>query len=327
MKASWLWIVVVGGLIGTVQAQDAAPVTIGGVTYDTVDPGEPFTEAPRPEQDWAPPEPTPAEAAAGFTAYVTSDAGDYKPYRVPKPEERVTELVAFMTPGETEPVWVGVYGLAGLAGLTLEFDVGQAPVTAEVRHLHFWPQRTGWTSRQWYMTPELILPCGDGKRTVPVKRGVLAEQPFSLAQGETAAFWLTLKAPRGVAAGLYEASVSIKGDGRPALKLPLRIEILPFELRRPQDRYWLMYADVGRWSRMTENQILAEMRDFADHGMTGMVEMPLGSYDLSDLSSGKVAFDAGAYLKLAALGREAGLPGPHVCLATGAAWKVREALG
>ena len=39
----------------------AQPVTIGGVTYAEVDPGEAFTAAPQPAQDWPPPTPSQAE--------------------------------------------------------------------------------------------------------------------------------------------------------------------------------------------------------------------------------------------------------------------------
>ena len=84
MKATWLWIAVAGAALGAVHARADGPVTIGGVTYEAVDPGEPFTEAPRLEQDWAAPEPTAAEKASGLIAYVTPDAGDYKPYRIPR---------------------------------------------------------------------------------------------------------------------------------------------------------------------------------------------------------------------------------------------------
>ena len=64
------------------------PVTIGGVTYDQVDPGEPFKEAPRSGQHWDAPKPFRAERRAGTMAFVTPDPGDYKPDRNPRPEWR-----------------------------------------------------------------------------------------------------------------------------------------------------------------------------------------------------------------------------------------------
>jgi len=314
-------------LAAPAHAQDAGPVSVGGVTHDHVDPGEPFTEAARPAQDWPIPEPTPAEAAAGMIAYVTPDPGDYKPYRAPQAEERVDTLSVFLTPGEDEPVWFGVYGLAELRGLSVHVSTRRAPVTADVRYEHFWPQRTGWRSREWYVTPELLLPCGEGTRQVPTTRGVLAEAPFDLAAGETAAFWITLTAPPDARPGTYRSMVRVESAGRASLRLPLTVEVLPFRLRRPADRYWPLYSDSGRWASMSDEQVLAELRDFARHGMTGLVEMPLGTPDLSELAAGKVTFDARPFAKLAAQCREAGLPGPHVCCFGGVPERVRDALG
>ena len=315
-------------LTTAVLAQEATgPVTIGGITYDHVDPGEPFTRAAVPEQDWEAPTPNRAERAAGMMPYVTSDPGDYKPYRIPRAEERVAKLSAFLTPGEDEPVWVGVYALAGLEGLSVRVDPGSAPVTVDVRHEHFWPQRTGWRSRRWYITPELLLPCADGMKLVPAKQGVLREVPFNLGVAETAAFWLTLTAAPDASPGSYKATVTVSSEDRPQLALPLNIEVLPFTLQRPADRYWLLYCDQARWRRMSDEQVQAELRDFARHGMNGLVEGPLGSPDLSEIKSGKVTFDASPYRRLAGLCEEAGLPGPHVCSMGGMPARVREALG
>ncbi|HHX42297.1 MAG TPA: hypothetical protein GX715_20280 [Armatimonadetes bacterium] len=310
-----------------VLAQEGGPVTIGGIRYERVDPGEPFQERPAPKPDWQPAAPTRAERAAGLLAYVTSDPGDYRPDGVPRPEEHARELSAFLTPGEDEPVWVGARALESLKGLAIRVDLAGAPVTCDVRHMHFWPQRTGWRSRQWYITPELLLPCADGRKMVPTTRGLLEERSFDLAAEETAAFWLTLSARADARPGVYTARVTLQAAGKPALELPLHIEVLPFQLQRPEDRAWLLYADAGRWRTMSDSQVMAELRDFARHGITGLVEGSLGTADLSGLKEGRVVFDASSYKKLAAQCLEAGIPGPHVCSMGGWPQRVRDALG
>ncbi|MCE9591170.1 MAG: carbohydrate-binding family 9-like protein [Planctomycetes bacterium] len=286
--------------------------TIGGVTYDAVDPGEPFTPAPVPPQDWRPPEPSPAERAAGLMAYVTSDPGDYRPDRVPRPAEHASTLASFLTPDEYTPAWFGVRGLDDVQGLTVRVDTSDAPVSVDVRYMHFWPQRTGWKSRQWYITPELLLPCRDGKMQVPMKRGLLEERSFDLKTGVTAAFWLTLNAKADARAGTYNAVVYIQSKDRGDLALPLRIEILPFKLQRPADRSWALYCDPYRWIGMSDAQVMGDLRDFARHGMTGLIEIGLGRADLSGLKEGKASFDATSYRRLAHMAAEAGLPGPHI---------------
>lgn len=295
-----------------VQAQPEGPVTIGGVTYERVDPGEPFMPAPAPTQDWSAPRPSKAEAVAGMIAFVAPDPGDYRPDRIPKPAEQAASLRAFLTPGEDEPVCFGIHALTALQGLSITVDAKGAPVTIDVRQEHCWPQRTGWKSRRWYTTPELLLPCGNGKKTVPYQRGVLQEARFDVATGQTQGFWLALSAAAGAKAGRYPATVSIQAAGRAALVLPLEIEVLPFVLQQPSDRSWLLYCDAGRWRSMSDEQVLSELRDFARHGMNGLIEMPFGKPDLAQLQQGKVTFDAAAYRRYASLCQQAGMPGPHV---------------
>jgi len=300
---------------------------LGGVAYDLVDPGEPFTEQPDPPQNWESPAASRSETAAGLLAFQTADPGDIVPGRRPRAEEHREALSAFLTPGEDEPVWFAVHALADLRALEVAVDLGKAPVATEVRHIHTWPQRTGWRSRRWYMTPELLLPCRAGKRSVPGRRGVLEEQPFNLAAGSTGGFWLTLTAPPDAAPGTYDATVTVATAGRPAHRLPLRIEVLPFVLQRPPDRYWLLYGDSARWRGMREDQVMAELRDFARHGMTGLVEGSLGNADLDPLPAGQPRFDATGFRALARQCREAGMPGPHVCSLGGVPEQVQGKLG
>ncbi len=305
----------------------AAPAVIGGVAYDTVDEGEPFVEAKTPPQLWHAPKPSRTEARAGLIAFTADDPGEYIPKRVPRGSERVKDLDVLVTPGETTSFSVGVHALKQLEGLSATLDSGGAPVSVELRHMHAWPQRTGWKSRQWYMTPELLLPCSDGKRTVPVKDGILKEEPFDLEAGTTTGLWVTVKAPTDAKPGRYKATVSIAGRGGNPLTLRVKLEVLPFNLVRPHEKNWLLYADSARWRTMSDEQVMAELRDFAAHGFNGLVEGPFGTLDLSDIRSGHVRFDDAPYRKIAAQCKEAGMPGPHVCQLGGMPEKVRKALG
>lgn len=292
--------------------------TIGGITYGRVDPGEPFTPAPQPAQDWTPPGPTATEQAAGMLAFVAPDPGDYRPYRVPKADEHPARLSVALTPDSAEPVSFAIRSLATLQGLSVSVDSANAPVSVDIRQMHCWPQRTGWRSRQWYMTPELLLPCANGRKTVPVTRGVLQEVAFDVPADTTQGFWITLRAPSKAQAGVYTAVVTLSSNGKPSLKLPLSIDVLPFTLQRPPDRAWLLYCDAPSWGDMSAAQVLALFRDFRAHGMDGLIEMPFGSPDLSQLRQGKVTFDAAPYRKYAAMLQQVGMMGPHVIGSPGA---------
>jgi len=304
------------------------PVEIGGVLYDEIDPGDPFTAAPVPAQNWRPPSPTAAERAAGMLVFVAGDPGEYRPYRLPKPEEHVTSLQAALTPGEAEPVCFAIRTLAALQGLRVSVALpAGAPLSVDIRHMHCWPQRTGWRSRQFYITPELLLPCAEGRKLVPYKRGVLQEAPFDLPAEQTQGFWLTLQAHDNARPGLYKADVTLRSAQLPALHIPLDIRVWPFVLKRPPDRHWLLYCDAHLWRNMSDEQVLQLLRDFAAHGMNGLVSFPFGQPDLSRLKTeGRVSFDASPYRKYVALCQQAGLPGPFVIGSAGP-HAVAEALG
>ena len=298
-----------------------AEVTIGGVTYDSVDTGSEFTELVddivHRRQDWVPPSPTVAEVASGFVVYVTADPGHYRPYRVPKDweQEHVTNLSTFLSPGEDKAAWFGLYALEELQDLAVTVEAPDMPFTVDVRNMWFWPQRTGTHSRQWYMTPELLLPCQNGRTMAPTTGGVLEWRPFHVLARESAGLWLTVTAPPEAPPGSYAATIRVSSADKPDLLLPFTVEILPLILRRPADRHWLVYCDLvdRQGLKLSDAQRPILLRDFARHGITGLIEVPLGEPDASRLKEGRARFDASPFITLARQAREAGLPGPHVC--------------
>ena len=111
----------------------ADPTVIGGVAYENVDEGDPFTEAPAPSCDWKAPEPCRAERRAGLMAFVADDPGEYVPNRIPRSAERVESLDLFVSQGETTCFSVGIHALERVEGLSAEVDPGSAPVCVERR--------------------------------------------------------------------------------------------------------------------------------------------------------------------------------------------------
>lgn len=305
----------------------AEPVVIGGVKYDVVDDGEPFAEAPAPEQSWEAPKPYRAERRAGLMAFQADDPGEYIPKRIPRDAEHVKKLRVFVSQGETTCFSLGVHTLKTIKGLCAALDLKDAPVSVELRHMHCWPQRTGWKSRQWTIIPELLLPFSGGKKVVPVKDGILSEEPFDVEAGKTVGLWITVKASAEAYTGCYKGMLSISGCGERSLKLPIRLEIFPIVLQRPQDKHWLLYGDSWRWHNMNEEQVLAELRDFAAHGFNGLVESSFGSLDISGIRSGVIRFDASPYRKTVERCKAVGMQGPHVCQLGGVPENVRSALG
>ena len=85
--------------------------------------------------------------------------------------------------------------------------------------------------------------------------------------------------------------------------------------------------DTARWAAMSDEQVHAEVEDFVAHGFNGLVEVPLGTADLSEIRSGRARFDAAPYRKLVAQCEAGGMTGPHVCHLGSIPQKVCSALG
>ncbi|MBC7287660.1 MAG: carbohydrate-binding family 9-like protein, partial [Armatimonadetes bacterium] len=202
-----------------------------------------------------------------------------------------------------------------------------AGVGGELFVVHFWPQRTSWKTREYYITPELLLPyeAEAGRAWFPEQR-VLVQKPYDLKAGTTGAIWVRIRVEPSATAGDYDFRLRIKASGREALSVPLRLTVLPFRLRKPDEHRWLLYGDVWRWRAMSDEQRWIDARDIAAHGIDGIVEMPLGTADLAGLKDGTVKWDVSQTRRYLELFQQAGLRGPWV-MSGGVADAVRKALG
>jgi len=123
---------------------------------------------------------------------------------------------------------------------------------------------------------------------------------------------LTFRVAAEAAARDYRGSIRIQASGRDALCVPLCVKVIPLKLEKPPDKKWLMYGDdVGRLRSASDGVVLAEFRDFAEHGMDGLVEIPI-DIDVSRIAEGIVNVDTTGVERIIRLAQEAGLEGPFV---------------
>lgn len=313
--------VLIAALLGclplSAQQTVTGPVTIYDTTYERVDPGLPFTEAPRQEENWQPPSPLPAESKAGLIPFSRPEPFDIKPWSKPKDTERLRELRCYAAQGEISAIWFAVYALEPLRSLQVYDDArGMAADTAskislDIRYAHFWAQRTDWRGRTYYVTPELILPMRDGRAQFPAKGGTLEWRSLDIPQGESRLFWIQVRVLPDCRPGTYTRTIVIRSEGREALRLPLRIHVYPFRLNKPPDKRWLLYSDSWWLSNLPDDKLLALLKEIADYGIDGLMELPFGKLDLSDLKQGRVRYDPAPLLRWYRLMRQAGLRGPH----------------
>lgn len=303
----------------SLQAQETVqgPVTIYDTVYERVDPGAPFTEAPRQEEGGYPATPHKSELAAGFIPFTRAEPFDIKPWSKPKDTERLVQLRCYVAQGETTALWFAIYALEPLSALEV-YDSAQRIVAAvapqtlvDVRYAHFWAQRTDWRGRTYYVTPELLLPLREGKAQFPAKGGTLEWRPLNVPEGECRLFWVNVRAMPDCRPGTYTRTIVVQARGREALKIPLQIHVYPFRLNKPPDKRWLLYSDSWLLGNMPDDKLQTLLREIAQHGIDGLTELPFGHLDLSGLAQGKVGYDPQPLLRWHRLMREAGLRGPH----------------
>ncbi len=310
-------IALLGCLPLSAQQTVTGPVTIYDTTYERVDPGLPFTEAPRQEENWQPPSPLPAERRVGVIPFTRPEPFDIKPWSKPRDTERLRELRCYAAQGEITAVWFAVYALEPLRSLQVYNDTrGIAADTAsktmvDVRYAHFWAQRTDWRGRTYYITPELLLPIRDGKAQFPAKGGTLEWRSLDIPQGESRLFWIQVRVMPDCRPGTYTSTVFIQPEGREALQIPLRIHVYPFRLCKPADKRWLLYSDSWMLDNLPDDKLLAALQEISDYGIDGLTELPIGEIDLSELKQGRVRYNPAPLLRWHRLMRRAGLRGPH----------------
>ncbi len=150
------------------------------------------------------------------------------------------------------------------------------------------------------------MPVADGKGPFP--------ESVKLEQYQNKQFWITVKAPKDAAPGLYKTSISITADGGDTYSLPVEVNILPYELPRPMTRYDLSkeyiigmmnhcqlasHIELGNSLELAEKRHLAEMKNMAEHN----VSSPL----ISDFDNVNKIKDATTERQLQLM-REAGIP-------------------
>lgn len=208
------------------------------------------------------------------------------------------------TPGETLIAALGLYSPEAIGDVALSVSdlVGASGLIpgarVEVLAVEYRPRRTDHYGRgnTWHWVADTLRPL----------RGSI-----SIGPGQTAGYWLRLRVPAGTAAGRYEGAVTASGRELGSLSLPIALTVYPFRLEEPVGRTWGLYTDPGRWSDMTDDQVLRELADIRDHGFT-VAMLPTNGRALW-LDGRVVGFEWGSdVVRAVRLARQAGVVGPYL---------------
>lgn len=168
---------------------------------------------------------TAAERKRGFVLFRRPANESIYPTSRPKPEERITALQAFATPGEYEPVHFSLYPLRNLGAVRIRATElraragGRIPASAvDVRVVRYHFRAAGGRgvagAYRYQIAPYIL----DQRDSVEV------------TEGTTWSWWASIHVPEDAPAGVYEGALEITAGQEPALRLPVSIRVLPFRL-------------------------------------------------------------------------------------------------
>ena len=237
-----------------------------------------YTEMPFVETA-AEPALTPEEKQRGYVLFHRPITEPVYPNTKPLAQERLEQLAAFATPGEFEPLTLGLYPVRELQNLkvrcsSLTCEAGAIPTAAiTVRLVTYW--NVGYpryTSRSTYRrTPELL-------ERVSV---------HSSARGECQRYWIEVHVPEDTKPGLYRGTVSVWDDGfEQAVEIPVSLRVLGFKLQKDPAKHYSAYYYVrnrtqyaGKPESFVRKAAANEYRAMVEYGLDMTPTLSLRSND------------------------------------------------
>ena len=260
-----------------------------------LDDGDRFTETP---PSTTPPMPVLSadDQRRGFVGFVP-DAVDGIAYNSrPVREDLERRMHIQVARGEYEPATLGVWAARDVKGLHVETgQATRAGIRVDVRVARHWPQRVSWRTTTYRIIPEMLEPA----------------HAFDLALGQVRQIWLTVHAEADAEPGIATVPIRIRDASGQVWATSLEVRVLPFALQRPKHVHWGLYPDSSRWKTYSDDQVRAELRDVAAHGITTLMVYP-PYHSEARYENGKLAVDAAEFIKHMAMAKEAGLGPPWV---------------
>jgi len=214
-----------------------------------------------------PPRATAEDRQAGYVLFAPNYLRRVFPNSVALEHERTESVSVEASPGEYEPLSVAVCALDDLAQCRVRVTELAGPDGARiggdcvdvrtVRHLRQIPgQKGSQYAKQYMMVPELLEPSA----TADVKAQT------------TKQWWLTVRVPRDATPGEYAGEILVDSAKGPPRRLGLRMSVLPVRLELPEDHQFGIYWAALRADEdpVSEERILAELRDMREHGMNSV---------------------------------------------------------
>ena len=205
--------------------------------------------------------PTAQQAAAGFIAYSRGPLELIFTNTRPKPGEDVQALGARACPGQYEPITLAVYALQDLANVRIEVtDLTRAENSAVLPAAAFDVRIARSTFKR------ITHYAGPGE-FMYMPSWLSAQPTTDVPAGQSRWFRMTVHVPSVAKPGRYEGAATVSVAGEVRKRIPLAVEVLPFELAEPTG-YAIGFYDVSPKEQFWP---LAErFSQMRAHGMTSV---------------------------------------------------------
>ncbi|MDD5597745.1 MAG: carbohydrate binding domain-containing protein [Victivallaceae bacterium] len=207
--------------------------------------------------------------AAGYADYIIyhrKNPGFMYKDSIPQPEEIISQINIFGTPGQSVPFWTSVYAVDNNfdMAVVLESDFTDGfghsipKEHVKINYIETWNQRVPYMicgiGYRYYNIPERLMPV---TQTVPV------------IQGQSKGFWFQVPLPQNCTPGTYQATVKFSANSVEK-SIVVELKVFPFTLEQPADNLSSLFSTMGSINTMTDIQAERYLMDMKEYGVSDL---------------------------------------------------------
>ena len=183
----------------------------------------------------------------------------------PRPDEKLTKLSVFGSPGEHEPITFSLRSRQALPQVHVELaedlrsEAGAIPASAvDVRVVT--------PMSRWL----------DTRRLQKIEYLLIRKPTVDIAAARTTRFWITVKIPDDTRPGTYTSDLVVRQGEKALAKIAYEVEVLPIRLARLEEINYFMYfrqENLPKWGQTREyyEKCLLDMKEHGVNGITAYV--------------------------------------------------------
>jgi len=211
------------------------------------------------------------------------------------------ELILSACAGEREPVSFALYSIQPLKNVNFEIETLLAQNSKSIIEPNSFKRYFVDCTELENLVP--VMPWLE-QSLVPQLLKPLEEGTPELKAGHSLRFVADLLVPDNIAPGKYTGNVIVRSGSTVLKKIPLHVEIYPFKLAEPKQKYWMWRL---QWSSIDEPDNIACLQDIKDHGIYGLALISGAAFKVNLGPDGNLKPDTSEWESLAKILKDTGL--------------------